>query len=173
VLWKPDGTRYYFCPPTNYLGAGTGLVCHLRKVSDIHGNAITVRRNNVGLVYEVLDTLQRSLKVAYHEDTRLIKEIVDWTGRAIKYFYDLETADLVRVEYPPTIYFDQLDRSTKYDTPFEEYSYAQYSQPNTGSSLYFDHNLTAIKKSGEAPEITIEYDLGSGYASDKAIAHTI
>lgn len=89
ALRRPDGSTYYFCPPSYYMAAGDVRVGWLRKVVDLSGNALVIRRNELGIPHQIIDTLGRVNKIESDPKNFLITKITDPSGRAIRYSYDL------------------------------------------------------------------------------------
>lgn len=173
---RPDGTRYLFCLPTDYpLTAGKMKVCWLRKIVDPHGNAIVLRRLPNGAVYEIVDTLHRTVSLEYYDGHQLLKRITHPDGGTIDYAYDLDQQSLnyhslTQVDYPERLHLDDQD-TIQLGRPFELYTYDQ-----NGEGLHeplLNYNLTEIYKSDlSSPFITVTYGQGSGYSFDRVESTT-
>ncbi|MCA8960365.1 MAG: RHS repeat protein, partial [Planctomycetes bacterium] len=200
VLRKPDGTLYYFCPPTHYAGNGGAMVCWLRKVVDSNGNAIVIQRDGMGRVTKIIDTVEREYLFTYDTDENLLTKIVDPEGRTIDYDYGLNAvpitgtpapgsasgpidpvllppfkAELNRVDYPTTQYL-AANGIVASGRPSEVYTYMEHPDGfEQNKEPFVNHNLTSIRRSGFAPFVTLTYftaDEGA-YEFDRVASQTI
>lgn len=171
VYRGPDGKELHFCAPSWTAGLGRGAVGWLRAASDPYGNALIFRRDNEGKPMEVIDTLGRSIDLEYDETNGLLDTVTDWTGRSVQYTYNARD-ELVRVDYPTTVYLDGNDTVAS-GSPYVEYTYDEdplgYSAI-PGSAL--NHNLQSISHDGGAPSVTLTY-YSTGYSYDKVSSHTV
>ena len=173
ALRKPNGLTYYFCPPSWHVGSGSFLVCWLRKVSDQHGNAITLRRNDHGQVTEIIDSLGRSLVLSYDSDTELVESITDWDGRVTSYTYDPDKLDLIRVDYPVTRFLDDTDVVDE-ARPYEVYTYDEHPAGFLAvPEPHLNHNLTSISRGSSSPLVTLVYSQTAGYSFDKVVSQSV
>lgn len=169
VLRKPDGSEYHFCDLGWVAGIGSASFTRLRKVSDPFGNAIVFRRDELGRVGEIVDTLGRTLTFVYDDERSLLVSIRDWTGATIDYFYD-ERDDLIEVQLPPVPH-TLPDGSVRWDRPGSIYEYHEHPDGwdhNRGPRL--NHNLRSIRQRGDAaPWLELEYGTVVGYAFDRVV----
>lgn len=173
VLRQPNGTEYHFCPPVAKAGTGNYLVSYLNRVKDIHGNAIRLRRNDLGQVFEIIDTLGRSIDLVYDADTQQLETITDWAGRTITYSYDPVSRNLLRVDYPAAPYLDDTD-VLQFGSEFEEYTYFEHPEGYIANPEYYlNHNLTRITRELAGPVVEVDYYTTGTYSFDRVRSHTV
>jgi len=81
-----DGTTYRYDKSGN-----------LTSISDLNGNAISIKYNGQGMISSVISPGGKFLDFSY-EDLKL-RKITDHTGREIIYSYD-KSGNLIQVKYP-------------------------------------------------------------------------
>lgn len=167
VARMSDGTEFFFCGPSVAPGSIEGLICHLRKVTDVHGNAVSVSRNRMGRPVRLVGTRNKTLNISYWPNG-LVSEIADWTGRKWNYWYSEAEEDLVLVEYPETTYRDPV-AGVGTARPYEAYEYHPSTDSDGGlvESAYLQHNLASVAKSSPFPCISIDYFAEPGPSFDR------
>src|ERR1035441_889642 len=89
---RHGGKAYYSA--TNSLG----MAC-LTALSDRNGNQMQFQYNNLGQLTNALDTLGRAITYTYDPVTSQLLQVQDFTGRTVRYQYDVQ-GDLVGVTSP-------------------------------------------------------------------------
>ncbi len=172
VVRLPSGMEYHFCQPGWHVGLENGAVSYLRKVSDAHGNALVLRRDQLGNLREVIDTLGRSVTLDYDKD--LLNSITGPDGKSVHYEYN-DRDQLIRVVRSPVKYYAE-DGSLQVGTPGEEYTYAEHPQgyENAPRDVILNHNLESITKLGSSePSVIVNYHTDPGYSMDKVSWHDV
>lgn len=97
-----EGLTYHFVTG----GTNDGRLTHIR---DDYGNQISFEHNIVGFITRITDTLGRDIRFFYNSNFRL-SQIYDMTGNRRWYYYYSSEYDLIRVEYPDTDEYSELNR---------------------------------------------------------------
>lgn len=170
VLRMPDATEYWFCPPTIHPGAPGCGISYLNRIVDRNGNVIRLRRDADGRVYQIVDTLGRSLFLEYDGPLRRLARIFDWSGRKVEYSYDNLTGDLIRVDLPTTQFLNGQGIVSE-GRPYTAYEYDQHPSGYViNSDVTLNHNLTKITNALGETVVGIQYFSVGDYELDRVSA---
>lgn len=173
VVRKADGSQWHFCPPSWQPG-GAGGLSWLRKVVDMHGNAIVLRRNMFGQVHTIIDSLGRSIALGYNDDGLLESVSAPWleTPRAISYSYN-DRDELLEVVSNQTEALDSAD-VVRHRAPRERYGYSEHPEGfATSPDAFQNHNLETITRNGVVRIVVSYYEATSSQFNDVDIAYSV